>query len=56
MCSLSSIMDYLYGVVLQKLTSTVYKEFKIFSLARIMCNNFDYINFCGREMVQTLRL
>ena len=25
-------------------------------LARIMCNNFDYINFCGIEMVQTLRL
>ena len=25
-------------------------------LARIMCNNFDYINFRGIEMVRTLRL
>ena len=25
-------------------------------LTRIMCNNFDYINFRGIEMVQTLRL
>ena len=25
-------------------------------LARIMCNNFDYINFCGINMVRTLRL
>ena len=29
MCSLRSIMGYLYGVALQKLTSIVYKEFKI---------------------------
>ena len=25
-------------------------------LARTMCNNFNYINFCGVEMVRTLRL
>ena len=25
-------------------------------LARIICNNFDYINSCGIEMVRTLRL
>ena len=53
MCSLRSLMDYLYGVVLQKLTSIVYKENL---LARIICHNFDNSNLRGIVMVRTLRL
>ena len=56
MCSLRSIMGYLYGVALQKLTSIVCIQRTQNLLARIMCNNFDYINFRGIEMVRTLRL
>ena len=42
------------GVVLQNLTSYVQRIQNL--LARIVCNNFEYINFRGIEMVWTLRL
>ena len=49
-CSLRSIMDYQYGVVLQALQRMQNL------LAWIICNDFDYIYFRGIEMVRTLRL
>ena len=54
MCSLRSIMGYLWGCTTEANLDRIQRIQNL--LTRIMCNNFDYINFRGIEMVRTLRL